>query len=171
MKFYSVAVFDASGELVGKGERYIDRLSNKWLSIADAFLSHHGMNFAATWEGPLSHIETKVTSSDGAALVTFSVNSVVTTSIALLAGGSASKEASLLAMFANSLRQVDLVRASARRIDPFSEILEIDERPLMIVVSWGPEAVSEDDVGLVQELSIHLAGAFFERVQVNGGGA
>lgn len=171
MEHFSVAAFDPSGELIGKGQRPLKGLSSKWLAIAEAFMSHHGSNFSSAWDGPLSHIRTKLTSSEGMALVTFWANDEITNSIALLTGLNRMGETSLLKMFVSSLRQVDAVRALATNDEPFAGVFQLQERPLMIVVPWGTAAVSEGDADLIQELSIHVAGAFFLGSKTRGSGA
>jgi hypothetical protein len=35
----------------------------------------------------------------------------------------------------------------------------MDDRPLHAVIVWGNPAVSDDDAGLIQELTAHFAGA------------
>lgn len=82
--------------------------------------------------------------------------------MALLSGQRHSVESSLLDMFVSSLRATDIVKACAESEAPFQAMLEVKMRPLMLVVPWGDERVSEQDRELVQELSLHVAGAFFK---------
>ena len=158
---FHVAAFDPGGSFLGVVERRIDSFSKKWLAIAEDYLSANGGCFEASWGGPLEHVVTKYTRDDGVALVTFYVNKILTTSVALLCGGEQEKENLVLSMFVDSLRRTKLVQNSATILNPFQEIFAISFRPLMIAIPWGSDGVTEEDLELVQEISLHLAGAFF----------
>jgi hypothetical protein len=160
---FLVAAFGIDGELEGTARFPFAKLSGKWLKICEEFLAAHGPVFEAGWSGNLAHIHTRLTSSSGAALVTFSANGKPAASIALASGLSATAELSVLEMFIHSLRRVEAVAAAATADDPFRDILHIKERPVMIVVPWPVAETSDQDHALVRELSTHLAGAFFSR--------
>lgn len=160
---FHIAAFGVDGDLVGMDMWSSERLSGKWLAICKEYLDRHGSAFDEPWSGPLSHLRTKLTAARGAALVTFSSNGSIVSSLALASGKSEETEKSVLEMFVNSLRQTQPVRVAARTQAPFQQVLQIAERPLMIVVPWAHESISEQDHALVRELSIHLAAAFFLR--------
>jgi hypothetical protein len=106
----------------------------------------------------------KVTGAAGAALVTFRVHGAIISSLALLSGIHRAAEDDLLRMFTASLKRVELTQRAAASSEPFAKILTLQERPLMIVVPWPNAAITRDDIGLVRELSTHLAAAFFQKV-------
>ncbi|MFC4314278.1 hypothetical protein ACFPN2_34760 [Steroidobacter flavus] len=160
---FHIAAFGVDGSLVGMDMWSSERLSGQWLAICREYLNQHGSSFDEPWSGKLSHIRTKLTAARGAALVTFSAHGRIVSSLALASGASQVTEKSVLEMFVNSLRQTQLVRVAARTQEPFQQVLQIAERPVMIVVPWADEAISEQDHTLVRELSIHLAAAFFLR--------
>jgi|SRR5581483_2269172 len=160
---FSVAAFGIDGEVQGIDRWDFEKLSSKWLRICGEYLEHHGASFDASWSGPLAHIQTKFTSASGAALVTFGVKGKLAASVALASGLTPATESSVLKMFVNSLRGVELVAAAAQSPEPFREVLAIEERPLMLVVPWADSEVSEQDQALIRELAIHTAGAFFMR--------
>jgi hypothetical protein len=158
---FAVAAFDPAGALIGTGARGFHELSDKWLGICKAFLAAYGENFRAPWQGALAHLETRFTSSDGSALISFYANGILASSLALLSGRSAELETSMLQMFVRSLRETETVKACAVSEAPFEEVFGIAPRPLMVVVPWGNERVSDEDHGLLRELAVHLSGAFF----------
>jgi len=159
---FEVAAFDPSGLLLGTSHRQLCDLSEKWLTIATAYLTLHGSNFKADWGGPLAHLVTQITSSDGVALVSFYADGVLVASIALLCGVKSDAELSVLKMFVQSLRKTEMVRASAVDEMPFEDVFQLMRRPLMVVVPWGDERVTEQDDQLVQELALHFAAAYFQ---------
>ena len=157
------SVDNADGEFIETDKRNLSALSEKWLNICEEYLFHYGDEFDAPWSGNLSHIKTKFISESGAALATFSSNDRPAVSIALVTGLSSEVESSVLKMFVNSLRKVELVRASAQSSEPFEKILSIESRPLAIIVPWGDPEISEQDQQLTQELSLHFAAAYLMR--------
>jgi hypothetical protein len=156
---FFIAPFSIDGELEGLDFWAGEQLSMKWLDICDQFLGQHGAVFDASWSGSLSHIQTRFTSASGAALVAFKAGGKPVASLALVSGGASDTE--VLRMFVDSLRQVELVRLAQVSTAPFQGVFSIEKRPLMIVVPWPDESVAEQDHSCVQELALHLAGAFF----------
>jgi hypothetical protein len=53
-----------------------------------------------------------------------------------------------------------MVQAAAPHGMAFQAALTLRQRPLMIVVPWPDDSISEDDHRLVRDLALHLAGAF-----------
>ena len=160
---FFVAPFGTDGEPEGLDRWELSELSHKWLTICGEFLEHYGDCFDAAWSGPLSHIETRFTSAAGAALVTFRVRGRPVSISALAKGQSPQAESEVLNMFVESLRRINLVKAAATSPEPFQKVLNIEERPLMIVVPWPDAEVSDQDHELVRELELHTAGAFFTK--------
>jgi hypothetical protein len=155
---FFVAPFAIDGEQQGLGYHDRDKLSTRWLKICGEYLAQHGSSFDASWNGNLSHVRTRGTVASRAALMTFSVHGRVAVSVALARGDTPVVERDVLTMFTDSLRRVDVVRATAA-ISPFSAILSTQERPLMIVVPW-PDALISAAEDPVRELSLHTGGAF-----------
>lgn len=165
---FTIAAFDPSGLLVGTSSREHSDLSEKWVAIASAYLAKNGESFKADWDGPLAHLKTQFTSSDGVALVSFCSYGISVASLALLCGANSDTELSVLKMFVNSLRKVEVVKESAANKEPFGGVFQLTARPLMIVVPWGDARVSAQDDELVQELALHLSAAFFQNYQLTG---
>jgi len=157
---FFVAPFSVDGESQGMDYIALANLSPRWISICGEFLDHYGPLFDSRWSGNLSHIATKFTAASGAALATFRVRDRPASLLALLSGHSRAVEDSLLKAFVESLRRLRLVRAAAESADPFQTMLEREQRPLMVVVPWPDDEISEQDHALVRELATHTAGAF-----------
>lgn len=161
--FFYVAAFNIDGESIGMEKIEIDSLSSKWTENCAKYLERHGDNFDTPWDENLSFIRTRLTSASGTALITFSSNEKPAASIFLARGISQATELSVLKMFINSLRNTDLVRASARSIEPFEEMFSIEDRPLMVVVPWADPDITDNENKIVRELSMHLAAAYFTK--------
>lgn len=166
---FFVAPFVIDGETEGIGFWELAKLSGKWLATCGKHLNQHGDSFDATWDGNLSHIQTKFTAASGVALVTFQVNGLTASSLALASGLSPATESEVLKMFVSSLRRVELAKKSASSSEPFQKVFAIKERPVMIVVPWPNSAILPQDHALVQELAVHLAGAFFSKCVPSAG--
>jgi hypothetical protein len=166
---FHVAAFAGNGELEGVGRWDADTLSPKWLRICGDFLAAHGSRFDAAWPGELAHVRTKFTATAGVALATFKVREKIASSLALSSGRESAAEHTVLDMFVRSLRNVEIVRATARSDDPFDAVLRIRERPLLVIVPWADPEISDPTEALVRKLSVHLAGAFFGTVAGTGG--
>ena len=154
---YHVAPYSAEGELLGVGTWDISSLSAKWLGTCRDVIRQWGETFHGSFDGNLSHIQIRVTSANGAALVTFLVNNEIATSSAFLAGSDVAIESDVLTMFHQSLLNAGPIPI---RDDGF-RFADLAERPLAIHVVWGNSHISDDDYELVRELGTHLAGAFF----------
>lgn len=157
---FFIASFAIDATLEGKGRWAYRDLSAKWSNTCTELLRAEGVNFDHTWSGPLSHIRTKLTSARGAGICTIFVYDHVASSFLLLRGQDHGTERDVSQMFVNSLRNVDLVRASTRLAEPFAEVLSMSERPLMVVMPIPDASISDQDHNLVRELSLHLASAF-----------
>jgi len=152
------------GESEGLAFQELALLSTQWLYICRAFISQKPAAFEEAWRGPLAHISTKLASSAGVALVSFKVGGVLAASVLLASGTASIIEAQVIDLFIDSLGKVDLIKPATPGKDAFfEELREITARPLMIVVPWPHAAISASDENLVRELSVHLAGAFFEQ--------
>jgi hypothetical protein len=160
---FSVASFAIDGKLEGLGRWDNQNLSPKWTKICEDILRVKGDNFDYNWTGALSHVRTKCTSARGAAICTFFVNDQSASSILLVRGHDSAAERDVARLFVNSLQKVPLVQVSTNISEPFVDILSISERPLMVVVPFPIDAISDQDHGVVRELSLHLAAAYFTR--------
>src|SRR5262245_60674490 len=157
---FSVVGFAIDGSLVDKWRWMYRDLSAKWSNICEDLLRAKGVNFDYTWQGPLSHVRTKLTSARGAGICTIFVNGQVASSNLLLRGHDDVVERDVSRMFVSSLQNVHSVQAATAQSDPFAEVLSLSERPLMVVVPIPDESISDQDHDVVQELSVHLASAF-----------
>jgi hypothetical protein len=163
--FY-VAPFGPDGELLDVGFWAEDTLSSEWLSVCDASLDHAIRDSQRhSWGAELGRIETRVTARSGAALVTFYVDQVVVLSSALLSGRDEAREAEVIALFVETLRSNRLVQLAAGEAatTAFEQVRSVQQRPLAVVVVWHPDSISDDDMGVVRDLALHLAWAFFSR--------
>jgi hypothetical protein len=159
---FTIAAFDPAGSMIGTADKFYANLSPKWLLETSRFLAAHGDQFKTHWQGPLAHLETQFTASDGIALVTFRTRGIVVGSIALAAGENMVAEKYVLRMFVDSLKEAQITKFLSDSEKPFEQLFEINARPLMVAVPWGDQRITEEDDDLVQELAIHLAGAFFQ---------
>jgi hypothetical protein len=167
---FFVAPFGIDGQQEGCEFVERQRLSVKWLKICGEHLDRHGASFNEPWSGTLAQIHTKFTSAQGVALVTFQVGGRVAASLVLATGASLQAEAQTMQMFVESLRRSAIVQSASADAKPFEAVLSIRERPVMIVVPWPDEAVSEEDHALVRELALHMAGAFLSGPACPSGG-
>ncbi len=113
--------------------------------------------------GPLSHIEIKLTSADGAGLGMFYVNGALALSVGLFRGACAETEAAVLDAFVASMRNSRVVQMAKSSDHPFEAALQLHQRPLLVLVVWPPDDLTETDADLVRELSTHFAAAFLCR--------
>ncbi|MBB6429765.1 hypothetical protein [Algisphaera agarilytica] len=161
---FNVAAYTLTGEEVGRGFWEMSSLSPIWVEAGVTFLNQFGDNFPATsWGQELNHIETKLTSSDGAGLGQFYTNGQLSISTLYLAGKDRSVDNEVADLFIQSLEQSDLVRQATTHPQPFASIRSIESRPLVVVFVWGNPEISDQDEELLQELSTHFAAAFFKR--------
>ena len=158
---FFIASFGIDGNLEGVGQWEGKNLSPKWAQVCSDLLAAKGPSFEYVWGAPLSHIRTKFTSAQGAAICTFFVNESVASSLMMLAGYNATAEREVAGLFVNSLRAAPLVQQNAGSAEPFAEALSLSQRPLMAVVPFPIETISDQDHSLVRELSLHLACAYF----------
>jgi hypothetical protein len=160
---YHVAAFVPDGELEGSAELTILNLSPRWLSICSGMLVHYGDNFRASFGGPLGHIELKLVSANGAGLGMFFVHGILATSTAYFRGHNSLSEQQVLESLLSSLRESKLVQSVASSRFPFEALRTLQMRPLHVVIPWAPDTISDQDQGLVQEISTHFAGAYLCR--------
>jgi hypothetical protein len=155
--FY-VAPFAASGESQGVAIWQLSDLSREWLDLSRRHLADIQGNGVFAWDGDLSRVQTRVTSSSSAAIVSFSINCAIASSLLLLRGVSAQQESEVSKLFIASLRKNPL--AAELGGDAFGKILLIRERPLAVVIPWPDPLIVAEDHELVRDLGIHLSGAF-----------
>lgn len=159
---FFVAPFDADGQQAGLGFWEYGRLSDRWLGVSRDFLKAATGQGRRRWEGALSHLETKVTAASGAAIATFYVDGVLACSCLWVSGTSPNAEREVVQLFVASVvtmaREVHSEEAGQR----LSAIDALVQRPLAVFVIWAPKVVSDADVALVRELSLHVAAALFQ---------
>jgi hypothetical protein len=160
---FFIAPFAIDGEPAGLAYREPTELSGERLAMCNELLRQHGLCLDVSLKGNLSHLRIKVTSASGAGLATFWTGGRLALSVMLASGRAPEAEAELMDLFVQSLRRAPIVSAAACSQEPFRMVRAIKERPLMIVVAWPEEAISDEDHELVQQLAIHMAPAFFAR--------
>ena len=161
--FY-VAPFGPDGQLIDVGFWAAEALSPTWLDVCGAFLANMADSEVHSWEDQLDHIAARVTSRRGAALVTFYVDQATVLSAALLSGLDPEAESDVAGLFVESLRKATIVRAvvgEAAADRAFDDVRTLRQRPLAVFVVWHPDGVSDENMELVRELSLHLAWAYF----------
>lgn len=156
---HTLAIFTADGALTGVTPCSSSILSPRWMEFWRQMLGAHGPVFkAAIPIPPLSHIEVRLTCSEGGALASFAVHAQPAVSAVALTGGNPEAEAQMLRMFVDSLRRTQPVRALAGGELPFEAVFGVAQRPLFAAVVWGNPAVNDEDYETVIELANHLAG-------------
>lgn len=165
---FFVAPFAPDGDLLDVGFWEYRKLSQRWLDVCGDFLPLLTGGLRRSWGAELSHIETKLTTASGAATVSFYVRSHLTTSCLLLSGAVPSADAEVRALFRESVERMAATLQPGLVAGCFKQLSGLEQRPLAAFVVWAPEPVSDDDMGLVQELSLHLSGAFFQASGLSG---
>ncbi len=163
---FSIAVFDVTGEMVGRSAFDASQLSPNWLQLCESLLAAHGSAFAVDLTGPLEHLSLRFTGALGAAMVTFSARGHLATSMLLLTGRAPEAEAEVLELFQRSVASAAEKRVG-RRADgrAFAGLRSLAERPLALIVAWGNPETAEEEEDTVRELAWHCASAFFRREQ------
>jgi hypothetical protein len=164
-KGFHIAPFGIDGRLEGEGFWSYEQLSTHWIDACGEVLEELGPIFEHQWSGPLSFVRTKLTSTDDYAIVTIYIRDHIASSLVFLRGSNRAVEDEARTTFLKSLANTELVRAAASHSGvacPFEQAGHLADRPLMIPVSFPNEALSDEDFDLARELSIHLAGAFFQ---------
>lgn len=159
-RYYFVAPFTPDGERVAVAARSLSTLSPRWLGFCQQLLSSHGTTFRCAVPLPgLDHITLTVTSSDGVALVSFSVHGEPASSAIALSGAESNAESEALRLFVDSMRRVPFVQEAAGTATPFQAMFGLAERPLYMVIPWANPRICDADQELVQQLENHLAAA------------
>jgi hypothetical protein len=158
---FFVMPFAIDGESVGIDFWQTADLASHWLEFCKNHLACASSAFDGPLSDELSHIRFKCSCTKDTALMTFSIGGRIISSVVLLSGQSPAAEVELIQMFVASLRRSSLVIAAAGHDEAFEQLLAAKERPLMAVVHWPDDAVSDDDDDVVRELGLHFAGAFF----------
>jgi hypothetical protein len=162
--FYA-APFAVDGEPIGIGSWSVSDLSPDRLKVCERMLAEGGSVFRSPFASPLSHLEVRFTSANGAAMATFFANGKVAVSAAYLRGEDPAIEQEVLEMFVTSLKNVDLVKRAKASQSPFQGVFLVRERPLHVVVPWGNPDVSEEDDDVIGEVSNHFAAAYLCQVE------
>lgn len=158
---FFVAPFAPDGELVGAGFWEYRKLSRRWLDVCLDFLPVLTGGLRRSWGAELSHIETQLTTASGAATVSFYVHGHLATSCLLLSGAATNVDAEVRELFRESVERMAAHLEGGVAEGRFKQLSGLDQRPLAAFVVWAPEPLCDHDMELVQELSLHLSGAFF----------
>ena len=160
---FEVAAFGFDGELLGTKTRQVNHLSPRWLAVCEALLRECGEVFRRSMGAQLAHIEIQLMSDNGAGLSTFYVNGALVLSLMLCRGENEEAELAVGRMFVDSLRKSPLVQTATASPSPFEDLLHFKTRPLVALVVWPQDQLSEVDADLVRELSTHFAAAYLCR--------
>jgi hypothetical protein len=156
---YFIAPFAPDGELIAVAGRSLSELSPQGLQFCRKLLEENGPVFHIFVPKPgLEHIRLQITSNSSATLVSFTIRGHAATSAVALRGTDTACEAEILRMFVDSMRRVPFVQQAAASAAPFEAAFRLAQRPLYIVVLWASPAISDGDLGRVQELENQLAG-------------
>ncbi len=156
-----IAPFSMDGASMGRGYWNEDQLSEDVFSLCKDLVINNESVFRKKLEGPLAHIELHFTSSGRCGIATFYVNGQTALSALCLSEHSTSAE-QITGMFVQSARRMsEKMVGTNEGIDGFNEIVSIDGRPLLVVIPWSSEAISDDDFAITREICIHFASAFF----------
>jgi hypothetical protein len=162
---FHVLPFAIDGASVGKGYWEESQLSQHWLSFCRDFLKGNGPALERSLPGNLSDIGIKFTSGSGAALLTLTVQGRLIVSSVMVSGHSPTADAEVARMFVESLTRMTRGRVPELQNVPFSDLLTAAERPLIALVHWPDDNVTEDLDEMIRELTLHFAGAFFSPPQ------
>ena len=159
--FYVVA-FGIDGRCEGKGFWARSKLSSDLIGLSGEFLRKHGEIFNNHFDGELKSVSLQLTSSLGAAIGTYSVNGIIAASVLMLSGKSPESDMGVAQMFISSIRKSSASTVGQLTEAAFGDILSFEDRPLMAVVPWPSESLSDDEFEMVQEISLHVGAAFFD---------
>jgi hypothetical protein len=157
---FFVIPFGIDGESLGTGFWPLSKLSPHWLEFCRKYLTTGGPSFDALLPDNLSRIRVKYSSASGAALLSIFVGGRLVSSIIILSGRFPTADADAAQMFVASLRRAAPVKSAVQSMEPFADLLQATERPLMGVVHWLDDNVDGEADELVRELGLHFAGAF-----------
>jgi hypothetical protein len=160
---FALAVFDVTGELVGRVPFDTSQLSADWSNLSASLLATQGSAFATNLIGAEAHLGLRFTSSAGAAVATFHAHERLVVSVLLLSGRSTETEAELVELFHNSISAAAEKLLGGPPPAGFSALRSLTDRPLAFIVAWGAEGVAEKDEDLLRDLSLHIAATFFAR--------
>lgn len=159
VKSFTIAAFALDGEQVGLAECEFDKLSSNWIDVCSGLSRHYGPVFDTPLQGNLNHVRIKCTSVDGAALVVIYMDNIPASSGAIACGISPAAEMEMLKLFASSVR-ASTEPYHREATAPFSDIERLEDRPLLVVVPWPSDAISDQDREIAKELMWHFAAAF-----------
>lgn len=160
---FLIAAFSAFGHFEGVRWREYQSFSHKWIELCGELFSEFGDIFDYTWPGNLAHIRTKFTSDQGVGMCTIFVNGRTASSILLMKGGSIGIEKDVIKVFLESVHTPLLNAPGGRAENGFSELNTISDRPLMAVVPFPNNEISNQDHEIARELGWHMAAAFLQR--------
>ena len=160
---FSIAAFAFDGELVGQDFWPDSEFDEQTLDEVGAFLSRHGPVFEAHGTGDRSAVRTKFTSASGTALATVFCRAELVCSLLIMSGQCPAADQTLAGMFIDSVARSSLALQAAESSTPFAAIRTLDQRPLVVVVTWPVNAVTDGEHRLIRTHSLHLAAAFLRR--------
>lgn len=156
---FTVAAFVIDGTSEGQSKWNLSSLSPKWIDLCSGLIRTSGPILDHTLEGPLSHLRVQCTFANGTALITISVHGRPVSLAAFASGMSSTADLDTLTMFATSIAQAS-AGFHASNDGAFADLPAIPYRPLLAVVPWPDDLITDQEHTLARELMMHFAAAF-----------
>lgn len=160
---FSIGAFAYDGELVGQSFCQFSNLDPEILQDASGFISRNGPVFEVQGTDDGSAVRTKFTSASETAIATVFCRTEIVCSLLILSGHSPDADQAVMRVFTDSAVRSSLSLRAAKGATPFAAIRTFNERPLVVVVTWPVNHVTDDEHQLIRTHSLHLAGAFLRR--------
>ena len=156
--FFTVAPFAIDGAPEGQAKWSVTDLSPKWIDLCSRLIVQNGAIVDHSLDGPLSHLRVQCAYGNGAALITIAVHGRPVSMAAFASGNSSAADMDTLAMFAATIAQASAgFHKSNDRA--FSALPAIADRPLLTVVPWPDDLISDQEHALARELMLHFTAA------------
>lgn len=155
---FIIAPFGIDGVMEGKAKWKIADLSPKWTGICSDLIAATGPSLDHSLGGPLSHLRIRSSDTDGATHITISVHDRPVSLAALASGKSSKADANALASFFGAILEAS-ARFRADNRQAFGDMMTMPDRPLLVVVPWPDELISDQEHDLARELMLHFTAA------------
>ncbi len=149
-----VAPFACDGDAIGTGEWNANNLSSEWLGRC-ATLPPPDSDGRQCLADPFDEFSVHATVAGASGIASFFVRGSLASSSAFLSGDDAELDQQVLTMFIESLRRIPIVTASSKTNEPFSQMLDVRERPVHFAVPWPDDDVSDAEFDTLSLFSNH----------------
>ena len=158
--FY-VAAFSCNGEMLGLGERKYNEFSPGLREQCAMMLKRYGSVFTTSLKQYVPGAELQFTSQSGSALITVYFDGKPEISGVFASGREPSVDSEVLRLFHLSICRTQIIKPFLDQ-NPFGEIITLLERPLLGIVCWVSTSATDEYLGIMRELVLHLAVVFFQ---------